>query len=106
MTTFNHMNRATMRQLAAAIAFIMMVSSVPAIGFVTVSGPSGPCFTLDLCHPIQSLERSPGTLTIARPAPPKLASENVSREISYQFTLILKGKFVKKLDPPPPKFIS
>jgi hypothetical protein len=93
-----------MRRLAAALALIMIVSSVPAPGFLAVSSQLGPSLTLDLCHPLQSLERSPGTLIFARPAPPKIGFETVSRETIFHPAPVLKGKFVKEIDPPPPKF--
>jgi len=103
MATALTMNRNALRQLAAAIAFIMMIASLPSVGVIVVADKSGPSLTMDICHPLQAGDRSSTAVPLARPAPPIIASENVSREASRQLVPVLKGKIVVFPDSPPPK---
>ena len=96
-------DRASIRQLAAAMAFVMMMASLPSIGLIIVADRSGPNISMDVCHPLQSLETSSGTVLVARPAQPELDGKIVSQETVAQFVPILKSKFTEAPDPPPPK---
>ncbi len=99
-------DRASLRQLAAAMAFVMMMASLPSIGLIIVADPSGPSISMDVCHPLQSLETTSGTVLVARPAPRELDAEIVSQDEVPQFVLILKSKFSEAPDPPPPKSLA
>jgi hypothetical protein len=99
-------DRASMRQLATAMALVMMMASLPSIGVIVISDRSGPAISLDICHPLQSLETSSGTLLVARPALPALGAEIVPHETLTQFVPILKSKLAEAPDPPPPKLLS
>jgi hypothetical protein len=103
MATSMTIDRATMRQLAAAMVLVMMLASLPSIGVIIVSDRSGPSISLDICHPSQSLESSSGAALIARPAPPVIGAGILSHERVAQFIPILKGKLAEAPDPPPPK---
>lgn len=92
-----------MRQVAAAMAFVMMVASLPAIGVIVVSDRSGPAISMDICHPLQSLGTSTGAVAIARPAQPRIAAKTVAHESAAQFVSIAKTRFAEAPDPPPPK---
>jgi vacuolar-type H+-ATPase subunit F/Vma7 len=96
-------DRATMRQLAAAMALVMMMASLPSIGVIIICDRSAPSITLDICHPLQSLDASPAIVQIAGPAQPELGAKVVSRETVVQFVPILKCRFAEAPDPPPPK---
>ncbi|HUO03592.1 MAG TPA: hypothetical protein VMU16_00210 [Candidatus Binataceae bacterium] len=98
------MDRATIRLTAAAIALAMLMASIPATGVMIAEDRSGqPCFTVDICHPLQSLCASPGAIAIARPAPPvALTSHNSSDGIADP-PVVEIAKFVMTPDPPPPK---
>jgi hypothetical protein len=99
-------DRASMRQLAAAMAFVMMMASLPSIGVLVISDRSGPAISLDICHPLQSLETSSGTVLVARPALPALGAEIVAHETLSQFVPILKSKLAEAPDTPPPKLLA
>ena len=96
-------DRASMRQLAAAMAFVMMVASLPSIGVIVVSDPSGPSISIDICHPLPSLDTSTGAVLIARPAQAAIGTRTLSHERFSQFVPLLKSKLAEAPDPPPPK---
>lgn len=92
-----------MRQLAAAMALVMMIASLPAIGVIVIADRSGPSISLDICHPLQSMDSSTNLVLIARPAPPEIDATIVSREMFAEFVLIPKDNLADAPDPPPPK---
>src|SRR5208283_4945304 len=92
-------DRASLRQLAAAMALVMMMASLPSIGLIIVADCSGPSISMDVCHPLQSLEASSGTVLVARPTPLELDAKIVSQEQVAQFVPILKSKFTDAPDP-------
>ena len=56
MATSLTIDRTSMRQLAAAMALVMMMASLPSIGVIVISDRSGPSISMDICHPLQSLD--------------------------------------------------
>jgi hypothetical protein len=106
MATSLTIDRTSMRQLAAAMAFVMMIASLPSIGVIVVSDRSGPTISMDICHPLQSLDSSPSTVLIARPAQPEIGGRIVSHESLTQFVPVLKSELAEAPDPPPPKLLS
>ncbi|MGA9723216.1 MAG: hypothetical protein WBQ86_12230 [Candidatus Binatus sp.] len=103
MATSLMIDRTSMRQLAAAMAFVMMMASLPSIGVIVISDRSGPIISMDICHPLQSLDSAPGTVPIARPAQPDIGARILSHERLPQLVPILTSKFAEAPDPPPPK---
>jgi len=103
MATSMTIDRMSMRQIAAAMALVMLMASLPSIGVIIIADRSGPSISMDVCHPLQSLETSSGTVLVARPARPEPGARIVSRESVAQFVPILKSKFADAPDPPPPK---
>jgi hypothetical protein len=103
MATSLTIDRTSMRQLAAAMAFVMLMASLPSIGVIVISDRSGPSISMDICHPLQSLEMSSGTVLVARPAQPEAGAKIGSQETLAQFVPILKSKLAEAPDPPPPK---
>jgi hypothetical protein len=99
-------DRTSMRQLAAAMALVMMIASLPAVGVIVVSGRPGPAISMDICHPLQSLCPSASAVPIARPARPETGAQIVCREAQVQLVPIAKTRFVEAPDPPPPKLLS
>jgi hypothetical protein len=97
------LDRTSMRQLAAAMAFVMMIASLPSIGVIVISDRSGPSISMDICHPLQSLDSAPATVPIARPAQPASGTHILSHETFAQFVPVLKCRFAESPDPPPPK---
>jgi len=95
-----------MRQLAAAMALVMIMASLPTIGVIVIADRSGPSISLDICHPIQSLDSSSSPVLIARPAQPAIGAEIFSHQTLAQFVPVLKSKFADTPDPPPPKSLS
>lgn len=106
MATSLTIDRCLLRQLAAAMALVMAIASLPSIGVIVISDRLGPSISLDICHPLQSLDVSTGTVLIARPARPEFAERFFSAETFAQFVPILKSKFAESPDPPPPKLFS
>jgi hypothetical protein len=106
MATSLMLDRTSMRQLAAAMAFVMVIASLPSIGVIVISDRSGPSISMDICHPLQSLDSSPSTVLIARPAQPKIGGKILSHEALAQFVAVLKSKLAEAPDPPPPKLLS
>ena len=61
-------SKADVRDLSLIVAVVMLLASIPAnTGLVVVSGPSRPELTINICQPIQMLDRVSNTL-LARPA--------------------------------------
>ena len=54
-----------MRQLAAAMALVMMMASLPSIGLIVIADRNGPSISMDICHPLQSLDSAPGDIDCA-----------------------------------------
>jgi hypothetical protein len=106
MATSLTIDRASMRQLAAAMALVMMIASLPSIGVIVISDSSGPSISMDICHPLQSLDSAPAVVLIARPAQPDVGTRILSHETIAQFVPVLKSKFAETPDPPPPKLFS
>jgi hypothetical protein len=103
MATSIMLDRTSMRRLAAAMAFVMMIASLPSIGVIVISDRSGPTVSMDLCHPLQSLDRAPSAVPVARPAQPETGVNILSHKVLAQLVPILKSKFAEAPDPPPPK---
>jgi hypothetical protein len=99
-------DRMSMRQLAAATALVMMIASLPSIGVIFVSDNSGPSISMDICHPLQSLDSAPVIAPVARPAQTEISTKILSYEAPAQFVPVLKSKFAEAPDPPPPKSLS
>lgn len=96
-------DRTSLRRFAAAMAFVMLIASLPSIGVIVIADRSGPTISMDICHPIQSLGTSPGAVQLARPAQPEIVAKIVSKEAVIQFVRIPKSRFAETPDPPPPK---
>lgn len=103
MATAMKIDRLTLRQIAAAVALAMLTASLPATGVIVVADRSGPCFTLDICHPLQSLDRVPDAIAIARPAPPASLSFPARWEPAVEPVAAKPAGFAAAPDPPPPK---
>jgi hypothetical protein len=103
MATSFAIDRRSMRQVAAAMAFVMMIASLPSLGVIVISDRSGPTISLDICHPLQWLDSSPTIVPLARPAQPEVGAQKVFHETAAQSVPILRSKLSEAPDPPPPK---
>ena len=103
MVTSLGIDRLTIRQLAAVMAVVLAIANLPSIGVIVISDRSGPSISMDICHPLQSLETSSGTVLVARPAQPAMGARILSHETLSQFVPILKSKLTEAPDPRPPK---
>jgi hypothetical protein len=103
MATSLTIDRTSMRQLAAAMAVVMMMASLPSIGLIVIVDRSGPSISMDICHPLQSLDSAPAAVLIARPAQPEMGTRTLSHGTFAQFVSVLKCSFAESPDPPPPK---
>src|SRR5271169_601752 len=106
MATSLMLDRHSVRQLAATMALVMIIASLPSIGLIVMADRSGPSISLDICHPLQSLDSAPATVPIARPARPASGTHILSHETFAQFVPVLKYRFAESPDPPPPKLFS
>ena len=106
MATSLGIDRLTIRQLAAVMTLVLAMANLPSIGVIVVADRSGPTISLDVCHPLQSLDTSPNVILIARPAQPEIGTEILSHETLAQVVPILKSKSAETPDPPPPKLSS
>ncbi|HYL59108.1 MAG TPA: hypothetical protein VEU51_09565 [Candidatus Acidoferrales bacterium] len=95
--------RLTIRRLAAAMAILMTLASLPSIGVIVVADSSVPSIALDVCHPLQSLDQSTTSIVVARPATPALIAREGSSESFFDFVLLPKGKSADAPEAPPPK---
>jgi hypothetical protein len=95
--------RETAREICAVLATVMVLSSLPAVGVVFVRVAGAPCFTLNICHPLQSAIPASDNLPLARPA--ALASEIAITAFPAPPASVkpLAARFLPKPDPPPPK---
>jgi hypothetical protein len=95
--------RETAREICAALAIVMAVASLPAVGVVFVRVAGAPCFTLNICHPLQSALPASDNVPLARPG-------SIAREVTITVFLapppvakpLVEG-FPPQPDPPPPK---
>ena len=106
MKTSLGIDRITTRKLAAAVALVIAIASLPTIGVIVIADRSGPSLTLDVCHPLQSLDTSSSLILIARPAPPEIDATIASAESFTEFAPLPKDNPADTPDPPPPKQIS
>jgi hypothetical protein len=95
--------RATTREICAALAVVMAIASLPAVGVVVFRGAGAPCFTLNICHPLQSAYRSPDTVPLARPA--IIASEVSMAEFAAPAAAAdsMLSRFLPPPEPRPPE---
>ena len=105
MSTSLTIDRTLMRRLAAAMALVMMMTSLPSIGLIVIADGRGPTISMDICHPLQSLDSAPA-IVIARPAQPEIGARVLSHEKFAQPVRVLKCSFAESPDPPPPKLFS
>jgi hypothetical protein len=96
-------DRTSMRQLAATMALVITMASLPSIGLIVMVDRSGPSISMDICHPLQSLDSAPAIVLIARPAQPEMGTQILSHETFAQFVPVLKCSFAESPDPPPPR---
>ena len=106
MRTSLGIERITMRQLAAAMALVMAIASLPSIGVIVIADRSGPSLIFDVCHPLQSLDTFSTVVLIARPAPLEINPTITSPETFAEFAPLAINNPAETPDPPPPKQIS
>ncbi len=97
-------SKADLRHLSLAVAIVLLLASVPSTaGFVVVSGPTQPEFTINNCQPIQTFDRVSNTL-LARPALvlPEFVLRDLGSTAVREAPQLVDCKVVP--DTPPPKF--
>lgn len=105
MNTALMMKRPALRQVAATVALVMFIASVPAVGVAVVADRGGPAFTVDICHPLQALDRAGDAIAIARPAPPAPLRYPGLSDRYVELVPIRAAGFILIPDPPPPESI-
>jgi hypothetical protein len=103
METAMRLRTRDLRRIAVMVAIALAFATLPAgAGVVIVSSPT-PAFTLDICHPLPGMDRTPDTLSLARPAP--AADGFILAEIGRSTVVVLarSDAFDPAPDPPPPK---
>ena len=97
-------SKADLRHLSLVVAIVLLLASVPSTaGFVVVSGPTQPEFTINICQPIQTFDRVSNTL-LARPALvlPEFVLRDLGSTAVREALQLVDCKVVP--DTPPPKF--
>jgi hypothetical protein len=97
-------SKADLRHLSLAVAVVLLLASAPSsAGFVVVSGPSQPEFTINICQPIQMFDRVSNTL-LARPATvlPEFVLHHLGLTATRETLQLVDCKVAP--DTPPPKY--
>lgn len=84
------------------LAVVLMLGTVqPLLGVVIFQQDSQPAFTLNICHPLQSLDESPNVSV----TPPASTGQPVFINFERIFEPISPSviEFIPDIDPPPPK---
>jgi hypothetical protein len=98
--------RAMLRHLAAAMALVMTLASLPSIGVIVFADRSEPCISMDICHPLHGLDQSPSVAQVARPAPPDFGATIFPGDAMADCVPIVEVEFAEAPDPPPPRPLS
>jgi len=86
----------------AILAVALILGSVQPLLGVVAYQDSTPAFTLDICHPLQSLGHSSGVIGLALPASPgRFMPIDFERFCEIAFHPL--SEFIADIDPPPPK---
>jgi hypothetical protein len=90
----------------ALLAVVLMLGSVqPLLGVVIYQQDSQPAFTLNICHPLQSLDESPNvSLTPPAIMPGQIVPIDFGRIFEPIYLSALE--FIPDIDPPPPKLAA
>jgi len=92
------------REIAGILAFAILFAAIPVVPQVVASRSDAQLsFTLDVCHPLQSIDRSPETAPLARPDVSNIVSaiEEI-QPVSLTVSQFL-GNFAPEPESPPPK---
>ena len=86
----------------AMLEVALTLGSVQPLLGVIVYQDSRPAFTLDICHPLQSLDQSPSVVPLA---PPSARGRFVLVGVARVCELVSRPltEFIADIDPPPPK---
>ncbi len=86
------------------LAVVLMLGSVqPLFGVAIYQQDSQPAFTLNICHPLQSLDESPNVLSLTPPAIVLGQIVPIDFERSFEPIALSVIEFIPDIDPPPPK---
>jgi hypothetical protein len=88
--------------LRTLLACALILAGMPTITAVIVVD-SKPAFTLDICHPLQSIDRTSGASTIALPSSQPPAQALAQNGVATDPAVVRRIRPSDKPDPPPPK---
>ena len=90
------------QDISLIVAIVMLLASVPSIGGLAVLGPSHPELSINICQPLQMLDRVSNTL-FARPAAmaPEFVLDDLGITVVKEAARPVDFKFAP--DTPPPK---
>jgi hypothetical protein len=88
--------------LRVIVAAALLFASMPSMIGVSVLG-SGPAFTADICHPLQTLSNAPGVSLTALVSAPVTPEPPAARETIEPKNAISPTRLAEAPDPPPPK---
>ena len=84
------------------LAVALMLGSVqPLLGLVIYQRDSQPAFTLNICHPLQSLDESPNVSLTPPASTGQIVFLNSGRIFEPISLFVIE--FIPDIDPPPPK---
>jgi hypothetical protein len=91
------------RAICGALAIVMALASLPAVGVVNVRVEVAPCFTLNICHPLQSAFPASDNVPLARPAIAASEMTMTTFPAPPPCAKPLAPQFLPQPVPPPPK---
>ncbi len=92
------------RVIATSIALALLLASVPVIPeFVAARTDSRVTISLDLCHPLQSLDRAPENVPLARPEVFLRVIAPTAGQPRRNAVVLFKSQCSRQPDAPPPR---
>ncbi len=92
-----------LQRVAVLVALALAFAAMPSGGGIVIVNSPTPAFTLDICHPLPGMDRTTGTLSLARPAPAAERIMLADAGAVLDARIALADAFSPPPDPPPPK---
>lgn len=85
-------------------AIVLTLGSIqPLLGVIVYGPDSQPAFTLNICHPLQSIDQQPSVLSLTPPTLSRSRLASIDFERISEFVTAPLAEFISDVDPPPPK---
>jgi hypothetical protein len=93
------------RAIAVALIFVMLAAGLPSFSGILIRGNT-PAFTMDICHPLPSVDNS--SIALLPAILPSRESVTVLPEATLvpESTVKIRSALAQPPDPPPPKALA